>query len=162
MVCMFGLCPVPFGQEERQVWVVKASFLATALLGFLEAHAIAQETISVQIDIDTRINENTIAIGKRSIISVAIITSDGFNASKRVDHEGVMLGGVLVERGGGLNHPMCTESDVNGDGKFDLVCKFDTGKLKLQPGKQMIELTGKAIGGEVAITGQDRVNAIQE
>ena len=144
------------------MWFVKASFLAMVLVGFLEAHANAQETISVQIDIDTRSSENTIAIGKRSIFSVAIITTDGFNAAKRVDHEGVMLGGVLVERGGGRDHPMCTESDVNGDGIFDLVCKFDGGKLKLQPGKQMIELTGMTVGDEIAITGQDRVNAIQE
>ncbi len=144
------------------MWFVKASFLAMVLVGFVEAHANAQETISVPIDIDTRSNENTIAIGMRSIISVAIISTDGFNAAKRVDHEGVMLGGVLVERGGGLDHPMCTESDVNGDGKFDLVCKFDAGKLKLQPGKQMVELTGKTIGGTIAITGQDRVNAFQD
>ena len=144
------------------MWIVKASFLAVALVGYVEAHANAQETISVPIDIDTRSKENTIAIGMRSIVSVAIISTDAFNAAKRVDHEGVMLGGVLVERGGGLGHPMCTESDVNRDDRFDLVCKFDTGKLKLQPGEQMIELTGKTIGGKVAITGQDRVNALQE
>ncbi len=145
------------------MWIVKASFLAVVLVGFLEAHANAQDTISVQIDFDTRSSENTIAIGKRSIILVAIITTDGFNAAKRVDHEGVMLGGVLVENGWrGVGHPMCSESDVNRDGEFDLVCKFDAGKLKLQPGKQMIELTGVTIGDEVAITGQDRVNAIQE
>ena len=113
------------------MWFVKASVLAMVLVGALEAHANAQETISVPIDIDTRINENTVAIGMPSIISVAIISTDGFNTAKRIDHESVMLGGVLVERGGGLYHPMCTESDVNGDGKFDLVCKFDTGKLKL-------------------------------
>ena len=145
------------------MWIGKAPFLAMVLVGFQVAHSHAQETISVQIDIDTHSNENTIAIGKRSIISVAIITSDDFNASKRVDYESVMLGGVLVENAWrGVGHPMCSESDVNGDGKFDLVCKFDAGKLKLQPGKQMIEMTGKTIGGEIAITGQDHVNAVQD
>ena len=110
-----------------------------------------------------RVFHRGLAIGKRSIISVAIITSDDFNASKRVDYESVMLGGVLVENAWrGVGHPMCSESDVNGDGKFDLVCKFDAGKLKHQPGKQMIELTGKTIGGEIAITGQDHVNAVQD
>jgi len=160
---MFGSCLVPFGQEERRVWIVKASFLAMVLVGFPEAHSHAQDTISVQIDIDTRSHENTIVIGERSIILVAIITSDDFNASKRVDYESVMLGGVLVENGWrGVGHPMCSESDVNRDGEFDLVCKFDAGKLKLQPGEQMIELTGKTIGDKVAIIGQDRVNAVQE
>ena len=67
-----------------------------------------------------------------------------------------------MERGGGLDHPMCTESDVNRDDRLDLVCRFNTGKIKLQPGEQMIELTGKTIGGKVAITGRDRVNAVQE
>ena len=145
------------------MWIDKASFLAMVLVGFPEAHSHAQDTISVQIDIDTRSHENTIVIGERSIILVAIITSDDFNASKRVDYESVMLGGVLVENGWrGVGHPMCSESDVNRDGEFDLVCKFDAGKLKLQPGEQMIELTGKTIGGKIAITGQDRVNAFQE
>ena len=145
------------------MWIDKASFLAMVLVGFPEAHSHAQDTISVQIDIDTRSHENTIVIGERSIILVAIITSDDFNASKRVDYESVMLGGVLVENGWrGVGHPMCSESDVNRDGEFDLVCKFDAGKLKLQPGEQMIELTGKTIGGKVAITGRDRVNAVQE
>ena len=51
---MLGSCLVPFGQEERRVWIVKALFLAVVLVGFLEAHANAQETISVRIDIDTR------------------------------------------------------------------------------------------------------------
>ncbi len=145
------------------MWIDKASFLAMVLVGFPEAHSHAQDTISVQIDIDTRSHENTIVIGERSIILVAIITSDDFNASKRVDYESVMLGGVLVENGWrGVGHPMCSESDVNRDGECDLVCKFDAGKLKLQPGEQMIELTGKTIGDKVAIIGQDRVNAVQE
>ena len=80
------------------MWIVKPSFLAVVLVGFLEAHANAQETISVQIDFDTRSSENTIAIGKRSIILVAIITTDGFNAAKRVDHEGVMIATKIMDR----------------------------------------------------------------
>ena len=53
------------------MWIVKASFLAVVLVGYVEAHANAQETITVPIDIDTRSKENTIAIGMRSIVSVA-------------------------------------------------------------------------------------------
>ncbi len=74
------------------MWIANVLILAAMFIGFVGDDVHAQETFSVQIDIDIRSSENTITIGKKSIVSVAIISTDGFNVAKRIDLESLMLG----------------------------------------------------------------------
>ena len=87
-------------------------------------------------------------------------TTPQFNAHKVVDDEHLLLNDVIVEKGGwgSSDHPKCSDSDVNGDDVFDLVCKFDVRKLGLSPGKQEVILIGKTLTKGVPFEGRDSVN----
>ncbi len=43
--------------------------------------------------------------------------------------------------------PYCVENDVNGDELFDLVCKFETGKLQIKQGNQSVQLKARKNDG---------------
>ncbi len=142
---------------------MRASFFTLITAAFLALFSIesrSQEATKVQIDFDTRSDDNKIELGKTSIVSVAIITTPEFNAYKVVDDEHLLLNGVMVEKGGwgSGDHPKCSDSDVNGDDVFDLVCKFDVRKLGLSPGQQEVILTGKSLADGVAFEGRDSVD----
>ena len=136
------------------------ALITTAFLALFSIEALSQEATKVQIDFDTRSDDNKIELGKTSIVSVAIITTPEFNAYKVVDDEYLYLNGVMVEKGGwgSGDHPKCSDSDVNGDDVFDLVCKFDIRKLGLNPGQQEVVLTGKTLTDGVAFEGRDFVD----
>ena len=136
------------------------TLITTAFLALFGIEALSQEATKVQIDFDIRSDDNKIELGKTSIVSVAIITTPEFNAYKVVDDEHLLLNGVMVEKGGwgSGDHPKCSDSDVNGDDVFDLVCKFDVRKLGLSPGQQEVILTGKSLADGVAFEGRDSVD----
>ncbi len=129
-------------------------------LALFSIESLSQETTKIQIDFDTRSDDNKIELGKTSIVSVAIVTTPEFNAYKVVDDEHLYLNGVMVEKGGwgSGDHPKCTDSDVNGDHVFDLVCKFDVRELGLSQGRQEVVITGKTVTGGVAFEGRDSVD----
>ena len=142
---------------------MRTSFLTVFMAAVLTVFCIesrAQEAIRVQIDFDTRSDDNKIELDKASIVSVAIITTPEFNAYKVVDDETLHLNGVMVDKGGwgSGDHPKCNDSDVNGDDIFDLVCKFDVRKLGLSPGRQEVVLTGKTVAQGIPFEGRDSVD----
>ena len=141
-----------------RVWF--STLFTAVFLALFSIESLAQETTKVQIDFDTRSDDNKLELGKASIVSVAIITTPEFNAFKVVDDEHLYLNGVMVEKGGwgSADHSKCNDSDVNGDDVFDLVCKFDVRKLELSPGQQEVVLTGKTIAGGIAFEGRDNVD----
>ncbi len=63
------------------------ALITTAFLALFSIEALSQEATKVQIDFDTRSDDNKIELGKTSIVSVAIITTPEFNAYKVVDDE---------------------------------------------------------------------------
>ncbi len=134
--------------------------LAAGLVASLGAFAQSQELLKVQIDFDTRSDDNIVKLDDASIVSVAIISTPEFKAHKVADDEHLLLNGVMVEKGGGLSsdHPKCSDSDVNGDDVFDLVCKFDLRKLGLNPGRQEVVLTGKTFAKGVPFEGRDSID----
>jgi hypothetical protein len=73
-------------------------------------------------------------------VSVAILSTKTFDATKDIERDTLHFGGMPVtheaETKGG-NHPRCSERDVNGDQRPDLVCGFEppTGKAAGSPQK---------------------------
>jgi hypothetical protein len=61
-------------------------------------------------------------------VSVAILSTKSFNATKDIERDTLHFGAMPVrtERDAkGSEHPQCVERDVNGDQRPDLVCEFE-------------------------------------
>lgn len=92
----------------------------------------------IQIDIKPGSYPNSINLGSKGVVPVAILSSADFDATT-VDPDTVVLAGAGVAVRGKGNKSLAHEEDVNGDGLMDLVCQVETENL--DPGLQ----TGSAI-----------------
>ncbi len=92
----------------------------------LGAYEAAQTHIN--IDIRPKSTQNAINLGNIGTIPVAVLSEPGFSAPAMVDLASLLFGASgwenppLVSSVHGK--PLCTASDVNGDGLLDLVCTF--------------------------------------
>lgn len=137
------------------------TIILAALFSTLSAETQSQEPLKVQIDFDTKSDNNMVELAKASIVSVAIISAPGFRADKVIDDSKLYLNGVMVEKGGwgSADHAKCSDSDINGDDVFDVVCKFDVRKLGLKPGRQDVVVTGMTISDGTPFEGRDSIVA---
>jgi hypothetical protein len=104
---------------------------------------IVSNVIIVGIDIKNRIN-----LCASGPISVAILSSETFDASAEVDPITVGLEGAGVKTVGEDDRPLPPQTrDVNGDGLADLIFKIAREGLGLEPGDTEAELTGRTFGG---------------
>ena len=96
------------------------TIILAALFSTLSAETQSQEPLKVQIDFDTKSDNNMVELAKASIVSVAIISAPGFRADKVIDDSKLYLNGVMVEKGGwgSADHAKCSDSDINGDDVF--------------------------------------------
>ena len=115
--------------------------------------------IPVDIDIKPGSYPNSINLGSKGVIPVAILSSEDFDATT-VDPETVALGGAGVAVRGKGNKYMAHEEDVNGDGLVDLVLQVETENLdpnQFQGG--LATLTGETYDG-LPFEGSDEITIV--
>lgn len=113
--------------------------------------------LSVNIDIKPGGFPNSINLGSRGIIPVAILSSSTFNATSDVNTTSLSFG----RTGDELSWVGCSSDleDVNGDGLVDLVCNFTTQATGFQLGDTVGILKGTTITGN-SLSGIDSVRIV--
>jgi len=145
-------------------WLFDASFKATfngsfptpGPLGDLQ---FAPSAIQVEIDIKPGSFPNSINVGSNGKVPVAILSSPDFDATT-VDPLSVTLasGGVWLKGNGTL---MTSFSDVNGDGRTDIVVHVATESLLLTNTDTNAVLEGETFDG-IAFTGTDTIRVVPQ
>ena len=116
------------------------------------------EVISVLIDIKPGSATNSIQLGSRGLVPVAILTTEEFDAAE-VDPDTVQLAGSSVAIRGNGSRLLASLIDVDGDGDLDLMLHVSTENLALDTGATLATLTGETWDGE-SIEGSDTVNIV--
>lgn len=101
---------------------------------------------------------NPINPGSRGTIPVAILSTPSFNAPSAVDLSSLTFGRIGTEQS--LAFCNAGGEDVNGDGRLDLVCHFNTQDTNFTFGDVQGVLKGKTQGG-VPFVGTDSVLVVQ-
>ena len=108
----------------------------------------------VTIDIKPGSFPNSINPKSKGMISVAILTSDSFDATT-VDSTTVLFGAAGTEAA-----PVQSAlEDVAGDGDTDMILHFKTQDTGIQCGDTSASLTGETFNGQ-AIEGSDAIKAV--
>jgi len=124
-------------------------------IDYIEIHVVT--VIKVDIDIKPGSDPNSINLGSKGTVPVAILSTPGFDATT-VDPVSVTLADASVKvKGNGT--PMASEEDVNGDGLLDLVVHVFTSGLQLTDGDVEAVLEGETYDG-VPIQGSDVVRIV--
>lgn len=115
------------------------------------------EGLEVAIDIKPGSYPNSINLGSRGAVPVAILSSPGFDATT-VDPASVTLASAPVKlRGRG--RPQASEQDVDGDGLVDLVVHVETEALDLDENDTEAVLEGLTTGG-LEFRGVDSIRVV--
>ena len=116
-----------------------------------KSHAVLLTPISeVAIDIKPGVYPNSINLGAKGTVPVAILTTDDFDATT-VDPTTVRFAGApAIKR---------TMEDVDSDGYLDVLLHFDTQELNLDASNTEATLTGMT-DDRIAIVGTDSVNIV--
>jgi hypothetical protein len=115
--------------------------------------------IEVSIDIIPGSTTNLIGIGGAGTIPVAILSTAAFNAPAIVNKTSLTFGKTGHEAS--LSHCLTKQiSDVNGDGRGDLICYFRVGLTGLAPGDTQAILEGQTMNG-TAFKGMDFVKVVR-
>lgn len=118
---------------------------------------VAPTMLTVGIDIKPGSDPNSINLGSKGTIPVAILSTPDFDATT-VDPVSVTLADASVKvKGNGS--PMASEEDVNLDGLTDLVVHVFTSGLELTDGDVEAVLEGETFAG-IAIRGSDLVRIV--
>ena len=127
-----------------------SSAWATAWLYEQEYTLAPPPPIEVNIDIKPGSDPNSINLGSKGVVPVAVLTTDDFDAST-VDAATVEFAGALLVRS--------TECDVDGDGDLDMLFRFKTQDLNLTENSTEAFLDGMTYDG-LLIWGRDTVNIV--
>lgn len=114
--------------------------------------------IPVAIDIKPFSRRNIIILRKWGLISVVILSTDGFDAPREVDRTSLTFGRTGDEES--LAYCRRWAIDVNRDRRRDLVCYFWTGKTGFKVGDTEGFLKGQTKDG-VTIEGSDSVKIVK-
>jgi hypothetical protein len=117
-------------------------------------------TLEVAIDIKPGSYPNSINLGASGVIPVAILSSATFDAAASVNRDSLTLAGARVRVVGKSARPLCSASDVNGDGRADLVCHFEN-ELAASVGDATAVLEGTTLAGD-AIHGEDSIRIVPD
>jgi hypothetical protein len=110
----------------------------------------APPVLEVEIDIKPGSDPNSINLGSKGVVPVAVLTTDDFDAST-VDPSKVEFAGASPMR--------WTQEDVDGDGDLDLLFHFKVQELSLDATSTEATLTGETFD-EAQIEGMDTVNMV--
>lgn len=162
----------PFKNSVGNPWTIAGNDIHIILEDFIGSGGLAGDvyfdnirlfpsSVDVQIDIKPGSYPNSINLGARGKIPVAILSSANFDAPAVVDPGTLQLAGMSVNMIGKKNPDFqCSSEDVNSDGLEDLVCHFEN-LLELSVGDTTATLLGETING-VAISGTDDVRIVPD
>ena len=141
--------------------VVGSSYIGSVLYGYggspLRALLWQRARVLVTIDIKPGSDPNSINLGSKGAIPVAILSSPDFDATT-VDPSTVNLADATVKvKGKGT--VMAAAEDVNGDGLMDLVVHVETEVLVLTEGDTEAILVGSTFDG-TQIEGVDLIQVV--
>lgn len=125
------------------------------------AFRIVSNVIIAAIDIKPSDDRNRINLCASGPITVAILSSETFDAAAEVDPATVTLEGAAVKTVGAQDRPLTQTKDINKDGLLDLVLKIDTEDLDLESGDTEAVLRGRTFGG-MPIEGTGAVEVKQQ
>lgn len=114
-----------------------------------------QAPLTVTIDIKPESLENPINPKSRGKIPVAILSTRGFSAPDVVKQSTLTFGRMGSEP----SLAFCNAGDVNGDGRLDLVCHFNTPQTVFQDGDVQGALKGTTLSGR-SFKGVDSVRIV--
>ncbi len=124
----------------------------------MRAFLLTPAVLSVQIDVKPGDDENSINLGSKGVIPVAILSDESFDATT-VDPATVMLAGAKVATQGKKGKFQASQEDVDGDGLLDTILHFKTEELQIDPDATEVTLTGQTYSGE-AIVGSDNITIV--
>jgi hypothetical protein len=110
----------------------------------------------IVVDVKPGDAQNVINMGSNGVIPVAFLTTDGFDATT-IDPTTVVLrgedftSGLVRMRGKNGSVPQATITDIDGDGRADLLVHVETEKLADGDIAAEIELGAQTFGGEVVL-----------
>lgn len=115
----------------------------------------AVPVLDVSIDIRPESFPNPVNPKSKGNLPVAILSTPAFDAPALVDRATLTFGRTGLEKSL-LSVKRCVKEDVNGDGRPDLLCHFDTQACAFQPGDTRGLLMGKTVKGR-SLVGSDSV-----
>jgi hypothetical protein len=149
---------LPWDGSIDEVGIFNRALTASEIQAIVNAGSAGKcKFTAVEIDIKPGSFPNSINLGSRGAVPVAIISTAAFDA-RTVDPTTVTLAGAQVRlRGRGT--PMASIEDVNGDGLLDLVVHVSTEALQLSESDTEAILEGQTFGG-TRIRGADSVRIV--
>jgi uncharacterized delta-60 repeat protein len=157
----FGGFDVAFGVALQPDGKIVAAGQGGSGSDFALARYLGEPTaITVSVDIKPGSATNPIQLSSNGLIPVAILTTDGFDATT-VDPTTVCFGDAdnPGERDCTEAHGTGHIEDVNGDARPDLLLHYEAGQTGIDPGDTPACLTGKTFGN-VSITGCDSIRTL--
>lgn len=110
----------------------------------------------VPTDIKPNSDPNSLNVGRPGVVSVAVLSTAGFDATTQVNRATLKWGPTGTE----ADVVRCgSPEDANGDGLADLVCKFRLSDAQFEPGDDLGYLTGLLADGATFMSA-DRVRII--
>lgn len=147
---------------EEQLGVYVATFNATSSAGGSTLCSVTLNAINlatVNIDIKPFSNPNSINPKSHGNVSIAILSTQDFDALAEIDILSLTFG-YTGDENSSVSCDNNEGEDVNGDGFIDLVCHFDTQLTGFQIGDIAGILKGLTMDG-VPIVGSDAVNIVK-
>jgi hypothetical protein len=135
--------------------LVEVNLVAPGEANALVNAVLQQVVIPVMIDITPGSFPNSINPNDRGKIPVAILSNSTFSAPDRVNRMSLTFGRTGDEQ----SLIRSSLEDVNGDGRLDIVCHFDTQKAAFQSGDTQGTLKGRTVDG-IGIIGTDTVRIV--
>ncbi|HEX9243417.1 MAG TPA: hypothetical protein VF875_13325 [Anaeromyxobacter sp.] len=108
------------------------------------------------VDIRPWETPNVVNLRSNGLVDVAILTTAALDATT-IDVSSVKLAGAPVATRG--DHLHAVLEDVNGDGRLDLLVRFEVAALKLEPNATTATVVGTA--GGVGFRGSDSIVVVQ-
>jgi len=115
------------------------------------------KTIPISINIKVGGVPNSINLGSKGNVPVAVLSTETFDASTLILSSVNFAGAPIQARNNGTL--MGEFTDVNGDGGPDLILHFDTQSLNLSKTSTQATLTGMTTNGR-CVSGSDSVNIV--
>lgn len=134
------------------------TLLATAQVAepHLEAEPASVELVWIPLDIKPDSDPNSLNVGRPGLVSVALLSTADLSTPIEVDRTSLRFGPTGTE----AQVVRCGEpEDANGDGLFDLVCKFSLSDARSRIGDTVGIVTGVLMDG-TPFMGADRVRII--